>query len=107
MVRTYDEEFWDQYKEVQGSFFATSSKHEYCIIECPHRASKATCETVLEEYYYRPRNKHERESDIVNTVIGEVTKNHIRGRSKGNDSCDKHNGYVAGAKTKDAVYPLL
>lgn len=29
---------------------------------------------TFEYYYYRPRNQHERESDIVDTVFGEVTK---------------------------------
>ncbi|CEG82904.1 hypothetical protein RMATCC62417_16895 [Rhizopus microsporus] len=62
---------------------------------------------MVEKYYYRPRNKHERGSDIVNTVFGEVTENHIRGQSKGNGNCGRYNGYVAKTKTKCALGPLI
>lgn len=107
-----DKGFWKQCKEVQSSLSAISSKHECSIAGCPYRASKFACKLELNDKYdwkycYTSRNKYERGSNIINTVFGEATKNHIRGRSKGNGNCNRHNGYVVKTKTKDTVGLLL
>ncbi|ORE02081.1 hypothetical protein BCV72DRAFT_281364 [Rhizopus microsporus var. microsporus] len=65
---------------------------------------------TFEDYYYRPRNRHKRGSDIANIVFGEVTKNittsEVRVEAMAIVGRAYHNGYVAETKTKDAVVPL-